>query len=727
MFLNLMELSPAIFPVKCLKRITQMQKKLAVLLMTMFLLNSSLFAQQSTVRGTITDENANPLVGATVAISGSNTAVVTDANGTFSINASRGQTLEISYVGKLDQKIIVGKNPVINVTLKNQTESSLEEVVVTGYMSQKKADLTGAVAVVSPKELSKGHGVTNVMQSLQGVVPGLHVTTDGNPSGNVGIQVRGLTSLNGANPLIVIDGVPSYMNLRDINPDNIASMQILKDAYSASIYGTQGGAGVILIQTKQGSAGKAKITYNGSYGVSNWNNRPQMLNTMQYGKALWQAAVNDGQDPAAVTQIYTYDWHKDGNGIPILETITPRKYLNADSTMIGANTNWLDAISQNGIQNNHQISISGGNEKATSYLSLNFLQNEGTQIYTGFKRFTARVNTDYKVINDHFTIGENIEVSHLIDNNQNVMHEALVEPPIIPVHSTDGGWGGSAVALGMDDYWNPVRDLTLNKKNGNTYNKIYGDVHANVMFLKHFTLHSQVGLIYTDGYHRTIQFTFQEAGGKFNPISSVDQWYWKESTLDFTNTLDYKLTKGKHDIDVLGGMEANQYVTENMDASRQTIAFQNYDYAYLSQGSGNMTMSGGGDKYRLLSYFGKFNYAYNSRYLLSGSLRYDGSSKFGSNNRFALFPAISAGWRLSEEDFLAGSNVISNLKLRASWGKNGSLAQINSLNAQTFFAPDYNYTSYSISGTETGNLPSGFYRVQTGNPNLMWEATSQTN
>jgi len=237
MFLNLMELSPAIFPAKCLKRIMQMRKKLAVLLITMFLLNSSLFAQQSTVTGKVTDENANPLVGATVSVSGSNTAVATNANGNFSINASRGQTLEISYVGKSDQKIIVGRNPVINITLKNQTESSLEEVVVTGYMSQKKADLTGAVAVVSPKELSKGHGVTNVMQSLQGVVPGLHVTTDGNPSGNVGIQVRGLTSLNGAQPLIVIDGVPSYMNLRDINPDNIASMQILKDAYSASIYG----------------------------------------------------------------------------------------------------------------------------------------------------------------------------------------------------------------------------------------------------------------------------------------------------------------------------------------------------------------------------------------------------------------------------------------------------------------------------------------------------------
>src|SRR5690242_9945819 len=204
MFLNLMELSPAIFPVKCLKRIMPMRKKFVVLLIAMFLLNSALFAQQSTVTGKVTDENAIPLIGATVAISGSNTAVATDANGNFSIDVARGQTLEISYVGKSDQKVVVGKNPVINVTLKNQTESSLEEVVVTGYMSQKKADLTGAVAVVSPKELSKGHGVTNVMQSLQGVVPGLHVTTDGNPSGNVGIQVRGLTSLNGANPLIVI-------------------------------------------------------------------------------------------------------------------------------------------------------------------------------------------------------------------------------------------------------------------------------------------------------------------------------------------------------------------------------------------------------------------------------------------------------------------------------------------------------------------------------------------
>src|SRR6185437_7554342 len=222
-------------------------------------------------------------------------------------------------------------------------------------------------------------------------------------------------------------------------------------------------------------------------------------------------------------------------------------------------------------------------------------------------------------------------------------------------------------------------------------------------------------------------FTFQEGGGKFNPISSIDQWYWQEATLDFTNTLDYRLHTGKHSLDAVAGMEANKYVTETMDANRQNVQFQNYDYAYLSTATGNMSMSGSGDKYNLLSYFGKFNYSYNSKYLLSGSMRYDGSSKFGLNNRFALFPAISAGWRLSQEDFLKNSNVISDLKLRASSGKNGSLAQINSLASQTYFGSDYNSTSYAINGAETGSLPSGYYRVQTGNDNLKWEATTQTN
>jgi len=698
------------------------------LLILVFLLVSlsSLYAQQQTVTGRVTDENDQPLPGVSVKVKGTTNGINTGTDGSFTINASKGQVLEISYVGKASQEVTIRSENPINVTLKEASASNLNEVVVTGYMTQKKANLTGAITVVNSQTINKNHGTTNVLEALQGVVPGLHITTDGSPAGNVTVQLRGLTSVNGAAPLIVIDGVPSYMNLRDINPDNIASMQVLKDAASASIYGAQGAAGVILIETKKGQAGKTKVSYNGNFGVSYFANKVPMLNTQQYGQALWQAAVNDGQDPNAITQIYDYDWHKDANGIPILDKVTPVHYLNADSTMIAGNTNWLDAISQAGIQNNHQITLSGGNDKMNSLLSLNYFENKGTQIYTGYKRYSLRFNSSYKAFNDHLTIGENLEASRLKINDQNVMHDALVEPPIIPVHTTTGGWGGSAVALGMDDYWNPVRELTLNKNNGNNYNKIFGDVYANLTFLNHFTFRSQLGLIYTEGNHRTIQFTFQEGGGKFNPISSVDQWYWQESTLDLTNTLNYKLNKGKHDLDFLAGMEANKYVTETMDASRQGVQFQNYDYAYLGTATGNMAMDGFGDKYNFLSYFSKFNYAYNSKYLLSASLRYDGSSKFGKNNQFGLFPAVSAGWRLSSEDFLSNSKTISDLKLRASWGKNGNLSNINSTATGTYFASDYNGTSYGIGGGETGSLPSGYRRTQTGNEDLKWETTTQT-
>lgn len=679
------------------------------------------------VSGGIRDEKSAPIAGAAITVLGQTIGAVADNNGHFELAVPAGDVvLLISAVGYKKDTIALEGRHHIDIMLQ-AINGDLDQIVVTGYMKQKKADLTGAISVVSAKELNKNHGVTNIMQALQGVVPGLHITTDGSPAGNTSIQIRGLTSINGASPLIVIDGVPSgNMNLRDINPNNIASMQILKDAASASIYGAQGGAGVILIETKQGEKGKAKISYNGSFGFSQFANKVKMMNTQQYGEALWQAAVNDGHDPNNSTQIYTYDWHKDDKGIPVLDKVTPIKYLNADSTMVSANTNWLDAISRLGLQNDHQVTVSGGGENSRTLFSMNYLENQGTQIYTGYKRFTARLNSSYNLLNNHLTIGENMEASHMIINDQNGMHDALVEPPIIPVHTTDGGWGGSAVNLGMDDYWNSVRGLTLNKDNNNKYNKLYGNIYANVNFMKHFNYRSQVGLIYTQGYHRTIQFTFHEGGGKFQPINNVDQWYWQESTLSFSNTLDYQLNVGKHNLDVLVGTEATKYQTENMTGNRQGLAFENYDYAYLGTASGNMSVMGGGDKYNFLSYFGKFNYSYDSRYLLSATLRDDGSSKFGANHQYGLFPAFSAGWRISQEKFMQSVKFISDLKLRGSWGMNGNTSIISSNASKTYFVADYNGTSYGIGGLETGSLPSGFRKSQTGNPDLKWESDRQT-
>lgn len=683
------------------------------------------------VSGTVTSETDGTILpGVNIVVKGTPTiGTTTDSSGHYQLSVpDANATLLFSFVGYGNKEIAVNGHTTINIQLQPSSKS-LNELVVTGYMKQKKADLTGAVTVVDADEIQKSHGTTNVLTALQGKVPGMHITTDGDPTqGAANVQIRGLTSVNGAPPLVVIDGVPSpNFNFRDMNAGNIASMQVLKDAYSASIYGAQGAGGVILIETKKGNAGKTTINYQGSVGFSAWMNKPKMLNTQQYGQALWQAAVNSGEDPNKVTQIYTYQWHKDDQGIPVLDKVTPIKQFN--DTMLSANTNWLDAISQPGLQTDHQITISGGNEKATSLLSLDYFQNDGFIKYTGYKRYSARLNTNYKVINDHLEIGENVEVSRINMStycNDCIIHDAMVEPPIIPVHTTGGGWGGTAVGLGMDDYWNPVRELTMNKDNRNKYNKIIGDVHANVYFLKHFTFHTQLGLMYTEGNHRTIGFTFTEGGGKLGNISSVDQWYWWESNLDLTNTLDYKIQIGKSDIDALVGMEANEYTSETTDASRQDLPFQNYDYAYLGTATGNMAMSGGGNKYNALSYFGKVNYAYNSKYLLSGSLRYDGSSKFGINNQFGLFPAISAGWRISQESFMKAAPFISDLKLRASWGVNGN-SNIPQGATETIYYADYNYTSYAIAGNETGNLPSGFYKSQTGNDNLKWETSKQTN
>jgi TonB-linked SusC/RagA family outer membrane protein len=442
---------------------------------------------QLQVSGTVTSQSDHrPLTGVTVQVKGTDIGTTTNADGHYQLSVpDANDTLVFTYIGYRDQEVAVNGQTTIDVQLKASAQS-LNELIVTGYMTQKKANLTGAISVVPAEELERNHGATNIMTALQGKVPGLSVSTNGDPTqGHLGIQIRGQTSVVGAPPLIVIDGVPSHINLRDLNAGNIASIQVLKDAASASIYGAQGAGGVILIETKKGKPGKATIRYQGSVGFSGYLNMIDLMNTQQYGRALWQASVNSGLDPNDVTQIYTYDWHKNDEGIPILDKVTPIQWLNDAHTMPSANTDWLDAITHWGLQNNHQITVSGGSEKATSLLSLNFFQNQGPIKFTAYKRYTIRLNTSYKVIDDHFTIGENLEASRLnltTQNDQGVMHSAMVEPSIIPVHTTDGGWGGTAVGLGMDDYWNPVRELTLNKDNRNKYNKLFGDVYANVFF-----------------------------------------------------------------------------------------------------------------------------------------------------------------------------------------------------------------------------------------------------
>lgn len=682
-------------------------------------------SQEIRVSGTVTaQDEEGTLPGVNVLVKGTSTGTVTDVDGNYSIAVpDENDTLVFSSIGFVTQEIPVNGRSVIDVILTEDVQS-LEEVVVTGYMTQKKADLTGSVAVVSSEEIEKNN-FANVMQGLQGRVPGVYVTANGNPTGNVDVQIRGLTSMRSAPPLVVIDGLPTNVNLRDINPNDIASMQVLKDAASASIYGSRAASGVILIETKKGKAGETKINYDGSFGVSSFMNRIDLMNTQQYGQALWQAAVNDGRDPNEVTQIYDYEWHTDENGIPVLDQVTPVEWLNAEQTMRSADTDWFDAGTQLGMQNNHQLTLLNGTEKAKTMLSLNFFENRGTQIHTGFRRYSLRLNSDYNLIDNRLSIGENVALSRSKINDQNHSHSFLTMPPIVPVYTEDGGWGGTAYSLGMDDYNNPVRMLTLGKDNNTNVSKVIGSVYANLTLFENLHLKTLYGIDYTSSNFRHIDFTWEEGGGKQDINNGVRSNQMHEITTTWTNTLNYNLNIGNHDLDFLAGMETVRYLREEMEGFRRDIELENYDYAYLSSATGNQEVYGSGDEFTLLSYFSKFNYVYNQKYLLSATLRYDGSSKFGINNQFGFFPAVSAGWRLSEENFLAGNDFISDLKLRASWGMNGN-SNIPTNALVNIYDADYNATSYGLAGNETGALYSGYRRRHIGNQNLRWETTRQT-
>lgn len=711
---------------KCIKRLTSTFFLILVIMLCCF---GSISAQSNqpkkSIHGQVVDSQGQSIPGVSVSLKNSAIGTITDNKGSYSLELPQdAKVLIFSFIGMSTVEANIDGRSEINITL---TESviSLDEVVSIGYMTQKKSDLTGSVALVSSSEIGKNR-YANVMQGLQGRLPGVSITSDGNPSGAVNVQIRGLTSMRSAPPLIVVDGLPTNINLRDINSGDIASIQVLKDAAAASIYGSRAASGVILIETLSGKTGETKITYDGSTGISSFMNRDKLMSTDQYGQAMWQAAINDGRDPNEVTQIYDYQWHNDANGAAVLDKVTPVEWLNAQHTMKSANTDWFKEGSQLGLQNNHQLTVSNGTDKAKTLFSVNYYDNRGTQIYTGFRRYSIRLNTEFNLIKDRLTVGENLTLSASKINDQNVSHSFLTMPPIIPVHTTDGGWGGTAYALGMDDYNNPVRMLTMNKDNSRWQSKILGSVYINLTLLKNLNLKSLYGVDYSSGYFRNIDFTWIEGGGKRNINNGISNFQSHALSRTWTNTLNYSLRAGNHDLNVVGGIENVRYLYEDMSGYRKDIKFENYDYGYLSSATGTQQASGVGDEWSLLSYFSKFNYVYNQKYLLSATLRYDGSSKFGINNQYGFFPAVSGGWRISEENFFKKNiKIISDLKLRASWGVNGN-SNIPTNALVNFYNADYPSTGYGLAGNETGTLYSGFRKVHTGNPSLKWEATKQT-
>ncbi|WP_223583444.1 SusC/RagA family TonB-linked outer membrane protein [Sphingobacterium sp. GVS05A] len=686
--------------------------------------------QQKIIRGEVRESGTNTaLVGVNVRVKGRTGGTVTNSNGKYEIPIdSKESILVFTYTGKKTEERLVGENDLINVSLTD--ESNMLAEVYVGYMTQRKADLTGSVAIANASDIARNPSA-NAMKSLQGKLAGVHITTNGgNPAEGVNVQIRGLSSLSGGvKPLIVLDGMPTEnLNLRDINAADIESIQVLKDAASASIYGARASGGVILVQTKKGKIGQTKVDYNGSVGVSNIVRKPRLMNAEEYGRATFRAYAYDEAVygvPLTLPKTYDFTWHRDAEGRAVLDAVKPAEYLNADKTVKSADTDWLDEILRPALMTNHQVSVSSGTEKSKSMFSLGYFENQGTQIHTFFRQFSLRANNEINLINNRLKVGENFAVSYLRYRDANEMRWALINPPAVPVHDIYGGWAGAA---GFDDFTNPVRVLTDNKDNVNNYVKMIGNVFVDLNIWKGISARSQFGIDYGNSYRRIVEKKWSETGGR----NSDDENYVgniQSHPLSYvwTNTLSYSLQNDKHSLDAVLGTEYTRFVEEGFSARREGIYLEDRDFAHIGVTNGTKYSLGStADEYVYLSYFAKANYVYNQKYLLSATLRRDGSSLFGANNKFAMFPAFSAGWRISNEPFMKKYTFISDLKLRGGWGANGSVQGLPRGYTSTPFTTDYFGTSYPIEGNETGPIFSGYRRTWLGNPNLKWETTTQT-
>lgn len=711
-------------------------------------------AQQVSVKGTvISGTDTYPVIGASVIEKGTTNGIITDMDGNFALSVNKGSMIQVSYIGYVTQEILADADKTVNITLIEDSQK-LSEVVVTGYSSQKKADLTGAVAVVKMDDI-KDINNSNAVQSLQGRVPGIHVTNTGQPNGDVDVKIRGVSTLGNSKPLYIIDGVPSTRSMNEIATSDIESIQVLKDASSASIYGSRAANGVIIVTTKKGKAGGTHVEFRASLSAQQWQRSLDLLNADEYGRVRFQAALNDGStlntttlsngqaNPNMDNKTYMYDvaWN---NGVPSLNGVVMPEYLYVGdwALMRAADTDWVKEISRTGFTQNYNVTVTNGNDKGRSLFSVDYYGNDGTVKGTNFKRITGRINSDYKLFNDRVTIGENLSLSKTRNSTlsgTDLQDRARLIQPLVPVHSLDGGWGGPA--SNMSDRQNPVRLIEDNKQNHEDVFRLFGDVNLSVDIMKNLTFRSKLGLDYTWYWKRDMQKTYQ-SGYLSDNTARLDTYSNNGGNWILSNTLQYKFDLGKSNFDVMIGQEMMKYKIEDMSAGRDGFLLETGDYMYLNAGETNFRNSGTADSYALSSFFGKINYTFDNKYLASVTVRRDGSSRFGVNNRWGTFPAFSLGWRISEEAFFAkAKNVVSDLKLRYGWGKTGNqetnsdgvtynYAAYGLYQARYFTDPTWERdegTAYDITGAGQGQLQSGFLRTQRANANLKWEATTQHN
>lgn len=716
-----------------------------------------------TVRGNIKDDQGSPVPGANILLKGTTMGTTSDADGNYSlVMPDESGILVISFIGFVTQEIEVGGRSQIDIILVSD-QVALSEVVVTGYGTQSKREITGAVATIDSKDLLSAPA-TNLAQAMQGRVAGVVVGNENSPGGGVMVRIRGFGTINDNSPLYVIDGTPTKGDLNSLNLNDIESIQVLKDASAASIYGSRAGNGVVIVTTKKGKMGAPKVTYDAYYGTQRPGKSLDLLNTQQYADLLWESRKNALNIGSMVDGVITSPTPVNptsaqfGNGeTPVIPDyifpsgasasdprVDPANYTrNIDEAGFGSTkflitkankegTDWMDVIFNPAPIQNHQIGVSGANDGGRYAMSLNYFNQDGIMEYTGFDRYSARVNTEFNISN-RIRFGENLQVSYSErigqpngnNSESNPISFAYRVQPIIPVYDIMGNFAGTK-GVDLDNSRNPMADLWRNKDNIEKTGRLFGNAFVELDILKNLTAKTQFGIDYSTYNFRnyTIRDLESAESRGTNSLTTTNSF---EYTWTWYNTLTYNFEiNSDNRFNIIIGSEAIKNNYEIFSGSRSRFSVDDLYNRYLDAGNGGTASNTGtGSNWNLASEFAKINYSFVSKYLIDLTMRRDRSSRFASEFSTAYFPSVSAGWRVSQEGFMSGVDFINDLKVRAGWGKTGN-QEIGNYNSFTQFGTDPRTSFYDLNGSRNASL-QGYELIQFGNPNAKWETTTSTN
>lgn len=689
--------------------------KIVVFLWTMiFALSLSHTAMAQAVRkikGTVTDaKDAQPIPGVTVQVKGG-AGTSTDLNGEFTLSAKTGDVLVVTFMGYKEKQVTVGTSDKYNINLVEDARA-LDEVVVIGYGTQKKKLVTGANVQIKGEELQK-QSTTNALQALQGQAPGVQITsTSGQPGEALNVVIRGKGTVGNSGPLYVVDGVQTG-DINYLNPADIESIDVLKDAASAAIYGSQSANGVVLVTTKSGKSGKSQITFDAYFGQQRLPSQARMLNAQEYATIMNEAAINSGKNPY---------------------------FTNDAIAAMSSGTNWIDQMFvDKAPTQNYTFGAQGGNETSNYSASLAYTNQQGIvggESLSNYERYNIRINSNHKLYKDIITLGENVSFAYINNNgigvgNQynNSLRGAFNTSPFVPMYDDKGNFYDNSNSDWNNGEANPYATMYYSNQNTNNNQRLLGNIYLGVEPIKNLRFKTTLGLDYGAFEGRSFLPIYSLSIYTFNDVTNVNQNMSKGRALTWDNQLSYSFNlQTVHNFEVMLGSSSYQYAGSGLNASNKNLIFNDLEHAWLTNATNtegaNIGLGGAPNTPdKRMSYFGRLTYNYKEKYMLNATLRGDGSSRFAEGHRWGFFPSVSAGWVATNEEFMKStSSWLDFFKLRASWGQVGN----QNIAPFQYLAPiKFDNTNY-IFGQEEAVLSAGAYPSRLGNPDLTWETSEQT-